>query len=147
VAGGRWPVNDEEARFSGVPRDGNWGERMAEVSHHEHVTHGGAAVGHVVPFKVLAGVWLTLMAFTVITVAVAGVDIGSFNLGVAMAIATVKASLVVLYFMHMRYDRPMNAIVFVAALLFVAIFVSIALLDTRAYAPDLIPGYAPGLSR
>jgi len=106
-----------------------------------------AAVGHVVPFKVLAGVWLTLLAFTVITVAVAGVDIGSFNLGVAMLIATVKASLVVLYFMHMRYDRPMNAIVFVAALLFVGIFVSIALLDTHAYAPEMIPGYAPGLSK
>jgi cytochrome c oxidase subunit IV len=104
-------------------------------------------VGHVVPFRVLAGVWLTLMVFTVITVAVAGVDIGSFNLGLAMLIATVKASLVVLYFMHMRYDRPMNAIVFVAALLFVAIFVSLALLDTHAYAPDQIPGYGPGLVR
>ncbi|MGD1148675.1 MAG: cytochrome C oxidase subunit IV family protein [Thermoanaerobaculaceae bacterium] len=106
-----------------------------------------SALGHVVPFKVLAGVWLTLLVFTLITVAVAGVDIGSFNLGVAMAIATVKASLVVLYFMHMRYDRPMNAIVFVAALLFVGIFVSLALLDTHAYAPDMIPGYAPGLAR
>jgi cytochrome c oxidase subunit 4 len=114
--------------------------------HHSHVASAEhAAAGHAVPFKVLAGVWLTLLVFTVITVAVAGVDIGSFNLGVAMMIATVKASLVVLYFMHMRYDRPMNAIVFVTALLFVAIFVSIALLDTHAYAPDLIPGYAPGL--
>jgi len=120
---------------------------MAEGLHQGAVTHGGGVVGHVVPFKVLAGVWLTLLVFTVITVAVAGVDIGSFNLGVAMLIATVKASLVVLYFMHMRYDRPMNAIVFVAALLFVAIFVSLALLDTHAYAPDMIPGYGPELSK
>jgi len=120
---------------------------MTETTHTDATSAGHPAVGHVVPFKVLAAVWLTLLVLTVITVAVAGVDIGSFNLGVAMLIATVKASLVVLYFMHMRYDRPMNAIVFVAALLFVAIFVSLALLDTHAYAPDLIPGYAPGLSQ
>ena len=45
-----------------------------------------------------------------------GVDLGGLNLWIAMAIATVKATLVVLYFMHMRYDRPVNAIVFVTAL-------------------------------
>jgi cytochrome c oxidase subunit 4 len=107
----------------------------------------GQSVGHVVPFKVLAAVWLTLLLLTVITVAVAGVDLGRFNLEIALAIATIKASLVLLYFMHMRYDRPMNAIVFIAALLFVMLFVSIALIDTQAYAPDLIPGYAPALPR
>ena len=112
-----------------------------------NLTAAHPAVGHVVPFKVLAAVWLTLLVFTVITVTVAGVNIGSFNLGVAMAIATVKASLVVLYFMHMRYDRPVNAIVFVTALLFVALFVSIALIDTRAYQPEVIPGYAPAMER
>lgn len=120
---------------------------MADASHVAVETTSHPTVGHVVSFRVLATVWLALLALTVITVAVAGVDIGNFNLGVAMAIATVKATLVLLYFMHMRYDRPMNAIVFVAALLFVALFVSIALLDTRAYEPDLIPGYAPGITR
>jgi cytochrome c oxidase subunit 4 len=120
---------------------------MADTTHAEAQATGHPTVGHVVSFRVLATVWLALLTLTLITVAVAGVDIGNFNLGVAMAIATVKASLVLLYFMHMRYDRPMNAIVFVAALLFVALFVSIALLDTRAYEPDLIPGYAPGITR
>jgi cytochrome c oxidase subunit IV len=109
--------------------------------------HGAAAVGHIVPFRVLAAVWGTLLLLTLITVAVAGVDLGRFNLEIALAIATIKASLVLLYFMHMRYDRPMNAIVFIAALLFVTLFVSIALIDTRAYAPDLIPGYGPALPR
>jgi cytochrome c oxidase subunit 4 len=104
-------------------------------------------VGHVVPFKVLAAVWGMLLLLTLITVAVAGFNLGRFNLEIALAIATVKASLVLLYFMHMRYDRPMNAIVFIAALLFVMLFVSIALIDTQAYAPDLIPGYAPALPR
>ena len=82
-----------------------------------------------------------------VTVAVTGVDLGSFNLWIAMAIATVKATLVLLYFMHLRYDRPINAIVFVTALLFVALFVSIALLDTRAYEPGPDPGLRTGASR
>jgi cytochrome c oxidase subunit IV len=105
------------------------------------------ALGHVVPFPVLAAVWGALLVLTVVTVAVAGLDLGGLNLPIALAIAVVKASLVLLYFMHMRYDRPMNAIVFVAALLFLMLFVSITLLDTRAYAPDLIPDYAPELTR
>jgi cytochrome c oxidase subunit 4 len=118
----------------------------------EEVIPGVGAEGHqgfvhIVPVRVLLAVWATLMVLTVVTVAVTWVDLGRLNLWVAMAIATVKASLVVLYFMHMRYDRPINAIVFVAALLFVALFVGLALVDTRAYQPELIPGYAPGMPR
>ncbi len=105
--------------------------------------HGGP--GHVVPIKVLLGIWLALLVLTLLTVEATRIDFGNGNLWIAMLIATVKASLVVLYFMHMRYERPMSAIVFVTALLFVALFISIALLDSRAYAPDLIPGYAPAL--
>jgi cytochrome c oxidase subunit 4 len=102
---------------------------------------------HVAPFRVLAGVWVTLLVLTWVTVSATGIDLGRFNLWLAMAIATVKASLVLLYFMHMRYDRPINAIVFVTALLFVMLFVGFALMDTLAYQPELIPGYAPGIAR
>jgi cytochrome c oxidase subunit 4 len=108
--------------------------------------HGGT-VSHVVPMKVLIAVWAALLALTVVTVAVVKVDLGSLNLWIAMGIATLKAALVVLYFMHMRYDRPFNAIIFVTALLFVMLFVSIAMLDTRAYEPDVVPGYAPGMPK
>ena len=108
--------------------------------------HGGS-VSHVVPMKVLIGVWAALLVLTILTVAAINVDLGSLNLWIAMAIATLKASLVVLYFMHMRYDRPFNAIVFVTALLFVMLFVSIALLDSKAYEPEVVPGYAPGMPK
>jgi cytochrome c oxidase subunit IV len=107
----------------------------------------GDRVAHVVPMKVLIGVWAALLVLTVLTVAAIKVDLGSLNLWIAMAIATLKASLVVLYFMHMRYDRPFNAIVFVTALLFVMLFVSIAMLDSKAYEPELVPGYAPGMPK
>ena len=107
----------------------------------------GDAVTHVVSLKVLIGVWAALLVLTVLTVAAIKVDLGSLNLWIAMAIATLKASLVVLYFMHMRYDRPFNAIVFVTALLFVMLFVSIAMLDSKAYEPELVPGYSPGMPK
>jgi|WetSurMetagenome_2_1015567.scaffolds.fasta_scaffold76197_3 cytochrome c oxidase subunit IV len=102
---------------------------------------------HIVPFRVLATVFACLLVLTVVTVAVTKVNLGNFNLWIAMAIATVKASLVLLYFMHMRYDRPFNAVVFITALLIVALFIGIALIDTGAYQPELIPGYAPGMQR
>ena len=72
-------------------------------------------------------------------------DLGSLNLWVAMAIATLKASLVLLFFMHLRYDRPINAIVFFGTLLFVLLFIGLALMDSAAYHADLIPGYSPGM--
>jgi len=107
----------------------------------------GSTVGHVVPFRVLAAVWAALLVLTVATVAVTRVDLGGLNLWIAMGIATLKGSIVVLYFMHMRYDRPFNAIIFVTALLFVMLFVSIALIDTKAYEPEMVPGYAPGMKK
>lgn len=121
---------------------------MSERAHAEGAGTGETApAGHVVPLRVLTAVWGTLLALTALTVAAAGVDLGSYNLGVAMLIATVKATLVLLFFMHLRYDRPILAIIFITALLFVALFVSIALLDTHAYAHQLIPGYGPALPK
>jgi cytochrome c oxidase subunit 4 len=92
---------------------------------------------HVVPLPILGAVFAALLLFTVLTVWVTRFDLGSWNLIIAMAIATVKASLVVLYFMHLRYDNAFNALIFIAALVFVALFISITLLDTMQYQPDI----------
>jgi len=94
-------------------------------------------IGHVVPLPVLLGVFLTLIALTIATVTIAGLGLSRFDFVIAMAIATVKAGLVSLYFMHLRYDRPFHAVVLVSALGFVALFISIALLDTREYRGDI----------
>ena len=72
-------------------------------------------------------------------------DLGQFNIWLALLIAVVKAGLVAMYFMHLRWDRPFNAIVIVSAVLFVTLFIGLALLDTFQYHPDVIPGYAPAL--
>jgi cytochrome c oxidase subunit IV len=98
------------------------------------------ALAHVVPLSVLAAVLAALVVLTAATVAVATVDLGSLNIYAALAIAGVKATLVVLYFMHLRYDRPFNRVVFLGCLLFVVIFISLVLKDEQAQRHSLITG-------
>jgi len=102
---------------------------------------------HVVDKKILVGVLGALIVLTVVTVGATKVDLGALNIWVAMGIAVAKATLVALYFMHLRYDQPFNAIVFICALAFLALFIGLALLDTTQYQDTLRPGYAPGLER
>ncbi len=103
-------------------------------------THEGNG-GHVVSAQILLRVWGALLVLTVVTVAATWVDLGSFNLALALLIATVKATLVALYFMHLRYDRPVNSLILGASILFLAIFIGIALMDTMEYQGDMIPDY------
>lgn len=109
----------------------------ADATHH--------ALSHVVPLKVLAAVFVALVLLTGVTVAMAGVNLGSLNIYVALAIAGVKATLVVLYFMHLRYDQPFNRIVFMGCLLFVVIFISMVLKDTEMYRPTMTQEQAPAM--
>lgn len=114
---------------------------MAEAAQSHTESHG--SVGHTVPLSLLTGVFLALLFLTWVTVAIAQVDLGELNLLVALAVATVKASLVLLYFMHLRWDNPLNAFIFIFSLVCVALFIFFAMIDTHAYDPDLIPGHAP----
>ena len=105
---------------------------MAHSSHtHEH-SHGHG-VGHVVPYKALIATGGGLLVLTWLTVAATKVDLGDGNIYIALGIAVVKASLVALFFMHLRWDRPFNAFIFVASISFVALFISFALTDTLEY--------------
>jgi cytochrome c oxidase subunit IV len=103
------------------------------------------ALAHVMPMRVLAAVFAALVLLTVLTVAASKVDLGNLNLYVALGIAGCKATLVVLYFMHLRYDQPFNLIFFLGCLLFVVVFISLVLTDTQAYQHLLTPGQAPGM--
>ncbi|MDP9173049.1 MAG: cytochrome C oxidase subunit IV family protein [Planctomycetota bacterium] len=94
---------------------------------------------HAVPKRILLGVYAILIVFTVITVTVSKIDLGQFNIWVALGIAVVKATLVALFFMHLRWDSPFNAVVLVAAFFFVALFIGIALLDSHEYQPIIKP--------
>jgi cytochrome c oxidase subunit 4 len=103
-------------------------------------------VGHVVPLPVLFGVLASLLCLTYITVAASWMNFGRFNLWIALGIAVVKASLVVLFFMHLKYDKPFNAVILIISMGLVMLFIALALTDTTQYRPDQIPGYAPRIS-
>jgi cytochrome c oxidase subunit 4 len=95
-------------------------------------------MSHVTPVRLLVGVFAALMVLTAITVGATLVDLGPrMNLVIAMLIATVKAGLVVTYFMHLRWDRPFNTLVFLGSLLFVSLFISMTLLDKSEYEKDI----------
>lgn len=73
--------------------------------------------------KTYALIWGTLLVLTIITVWVASYNFGTWNILVAMLIATIKATLVVLYFMHVIDDTPLNRVVFASSFVFLAIFI------------------------
>jgi cytochrome c oxidase subunit 4 len=76
------------------------------------------------------GVFAALMAFTAITVAVAFVDLGVMSNVVALGIATLKATLVLLYFMHVRGSSSLTKVAIASGIVFFAILVVFTLSDT-----------------
>jgi caa(3)-type oxidase subunit IV len=96
---------------------------MNQGHHEEHAGH------HIFPVKSAFIVWGALMVLTIITVVVARFDLGMANFAVAMLVATIKAMLVLLYFMGLKYDHKENAVIFGASILFVAIFMILTFTD------------------
>jgi cytochrome c oxidase subunit 4 len=85
---------------------------------------------HVVPLKTNIAVWLTLMILTGVTAGVAFIDLGPFNTVVALVIATGKALLVVLIFMHVKYSSErLVKVVVISALFFLLLLLGLSLAD------------------
>jgi cytochrome c oxidase subunit 4 len=106
---------------------------MSETTHHA-AGHSEKHVGHDVPLWILVATLVALLILTWITVGATLVDFGAtINLWIALVVATIKATLVALYFMHLRYDKPIVAIILVGTLFFVALFIGVAVMDSRAY--------------
>ena len=84
---------------------------------------------HVVSWKVYLGVFLALVALTVITVWVAGHDFGEFNLVVALGVAITKATLVVLFFMHVWYSPRLVQIIVGSSVIWLIILIGITVSD------------------
>ena len=84
---------------------------------------------HIVPFKIYFNVLMSLLILTVLTVVVAQIDFGIFNVFLAFLIATVKAGLVLLYFMHLKYDDKIYWVVFGSAVFFVIVLFGFSKLD------------------
>ena len=88
---------------------------------------------HIVSPQILLAVYFVLVLLTIATVSVTYVNLGPANIWAALGIAVIKSAFVILYFMHLRYDKPVNAIALISALLFVAVFIGIAMMDTSEY--------------
>jgi cytochrome c oxidase subunit 4 len=84
---------------------------------------------HVVPLKVYLGVFTALMVLTAITVTVAFMDLGAMNNVVMLGVAITKATLVILYFMHVRYSSSLTGAVVLAGVAFVVLMVAGTLMD------------------
>ncbi|HXE89473.1 MAG TPA: cytochrome C oxidase subunit IV family protein [Terriglobales bacterium] len=85
--------------------------------------------GHVVPLKVYFAIFATLMVLTALTVRVAFINLGPYNAAVALGIATTKAVLVILYFMHLRYSSKLTWIVVLAGFFWLGILLVITMTD------------------
>jgi len=94
------------------------------------------------PMTVRGYVWITgiLMVLLVLTVVAARVPLGALSLVVALLIASVKAALVGLYFMHLRFTTPLTRLFAVAGLLWLAIAFVLTFSDYLTRAAPLIGG-------
>jgi cytochrome c oxidase subunit IV len=84
---------------------------------------------HVIPKRIYFAIFAILIALTFLTVFVSFKNLGDMNIVVAVGIAIVKASLVVLYFMHVRYSDRMTWVVVIAGFGFLGILFVLTLTD------------------
>lgn len=101
------------------------------ATHHEHV---------IIPKRTLMAVLLALLFFTVLTVGLSRAEVWAadyfkveipqwVNVAVAMSIATIKGLLVLLFFMQLKYDNKLNAIIFANCLFAVGLFLFFSMID------------------
>ncbi|TWU15449.1 cytochrome C oxidase subunit IV family protein [Allorhodopirellula heiligendammensis] len=101
----------------------------------------GTDFAHPLPVWALLTVFFALVFLTILTVAQANLDLGTFDIAIVMAIATVKAALVGAFFMHLAFDKPFNIMVFLSSFVFVGLFVIITLSDSKMTSPSFEPIY------
>lgn len=93
---------------------------MSEPTHHTHT---------VVPPKVYAAVFVTLLIFTALTVFASYLELYVFNAVVALAIAVIKAVLVILFFMHIRYSSKLTKLTVAAGFFTLIVLLLMTLTD------------------
>ena len=106
------------------------------MSDHAHAEHGhdghddGAVHAHISHWFFYLIIFGALITLTVATVAQSYLDLGKLNLAVVIIIASMKASLVVTFFMHLKYDNKFLGLLFVCGLLFIGVFFTYTMNDT-----------------
>jgi len=86
---------------------------------------------HVIPLKNYLTVGVALLILTAFTVFVASIDLGPWNIVVALLVACVKATLVLMFFMHLFYDHKFYSFIFSAAIIILTLFIILIIFDTE----------------
>lgn len=121
---------------------------MAETSHHHppHPGHAGGPGAHAAVHHGIgryAVIWAILLVFTALTVWTGKMNLGVANIYIALVIATTKASLVVLYFMHLKDAGGVIRLVFVVSVLFVVVLLLGVFGDLIVRLPMTLPQGGP----
>jgi len=90
---------------------------------------------HIVPKRTYYLIFLVLMVCTALTVWVAFIDLGAMNSVAALAIAVFKATLVVLFFMHVKYSPRLTWLVIIGSVFWLGLLLAMTLGDyaTRSW--------------
>jgi cytochrome c oxidase subunit IV len=104
-----------------------------DVQGHDIDLHEGDGLVHVHvhPASTYVKIFGALVGLTLLTVGLSRVHLGEWNFFIAVVVATVKASLVALFFMHLKDDNRFNVIIFVGSLLFMGVFFVYVMNDTQ----------------
>lgn len=84
---------------------------------------------HILSYRKLATILGALLVLTLVTIGVSYLDMGVFNVPIALAIASTKATLVLLFFMHLKYEGKAINISFISTVIFLAIMISFTFWD------------------
>ena len=99
-----------------------------EEEHHEHISS----------IPLLLGIYVILLFFTFVTVAVTMVDLGPFNVWIAILVAAIKVTIVALFYMHLKYENQYFGQILIVSIFFVTVMIGIILMDSRAYNVDVL---------
>ncbi len=98
-------------------------------------THGSSSEHHIVPKRVYFLIFAALIVLTWVTALVSEIDLGRWNIFVALAIAIIKASLVILFFMHVKYSTRLTKFIVMCGFFWLSLllFITMADLWTRSW--------------
>lgn len=117
-----------------------------------HSSHGHSSEHHVISFGTHMTVLVVLLILTFITVEASHHDFGTMNIVIAMLIASVKAGIVGLFFMHLKYENPMIWLYVSFPLILLAIMLTGLFIDnptreipgkTKVWVPGFVPEHKP----
>ena len=84
---------------------------------------------HIVRTRTFVSVWVGLLTLTAITVTVAKLDLGAFSTLTAIVIATIKSGLVLWFFMHLKYEKPLLKLLLLVPIVTLAVIIGLTFVD------------------